>query len=324
MFKRLMSIMLAVVMLMSVAMIATSAAEADVADNSADVAADTGADAGAETAAANVLNFDPANAGWGDGFKKVFCHIWEYEKDPFYSWQSKAQACTDTDKDGIWTYDLDAKGITIEPGKLYAVIFCNDFSQQTYDLLFDSSCIGDTAYCKDPNLKYENPADSNKSSVAAYWKGQDPTVFGPMKCITSIGNIVGECVPFVTTTQAMFESFLTNTLTNALTFSGKDEQTLIDDTAAALDLYKENVTEAIKNTGVTVAWDASKSTLKEGKNPDADVKPNQPTNTGSTGGGSGSGSGTKTGQSTTMIFVMLGVMIAAAAVVVFTRKRETA
>lgn len=344
MFKRLMSLMLALVMLMSVAIVAASAAETDVAGNSADVNAETGADAnvetgadaGAETAAANVLNFDPANAGWGSNYSKVFCHVWEYGKDPFYVWQSKGQACTDKDGDGIWTYDLDAKKITIEPGKLYAVIFCNDNSQQTYDLLFDSSCIGGTAYCENPDKKYENAVDSNKMSVVAYWKDKDPKVFGPMKCITSIGNVVGECIPFVTTAQEMFESFLVNNLTNALTFSGKDEQTLIDDTAAALGLYQGNVEKAIKKAqteGVPdskgeiiklgdVAWDASKSSLPEGENKEAETKPNAPTTTTTTGGGSGSG--TKTGQSTTMIYVMLGVMIAAAAVIVFSRKRERA
>ena len=65
MFKRIMSVMLAIVMLLSVAMIATSAAQVEIADNSADAvaevaadgAADTGADAGADTGAGNVINF---------------------------------------------------------------------------------------------------------------------------------------------------------------------------------------------------------------------------------------------------------------------------
>ncbi len=355
MFKKIMSLMLAVVMLMSVAVIAASAAQVEIADNSADAiaevaadgAADTGADAGAETGAGNVFKFDAASAGWNN-FKKVFCHIWVYNGDSFYAWQAKKEACTDNG-DGTWTYDLDAKGVALADGELYGIIFSNENGMQTYNLLAGTPCIGDTAYCD--GTTYENPEDSSKTAQAAFWKGQDPTVYGPEKCVTSIGNIVGTCVPSVTSPQAMFEDFLANKLTNAQTYSGKDDQTLLDDTAKALDLKQENVSEAIKVTGVTVNWSADKSTLEKGKNEEATKTPtgedkggdtenkgsddkgsNENANGGSTtttggSGGStktGSGSTTKTGQETTVLFIMLGVMIAAAGVIVISRKRDRA
>ena len=236
MFKRIMSVMLAIVMLLSVAMIATSAAQVEIADNSADAvaevaadgAADTGADAGADTGAGNVINFKVEGSGWKN-FKKVFCHIWEHNGDDFFAWQAKAEACKDEDGDGIWTYDLDAKGVTLEPGKLYAVIFSNENNMQTYDLLMDSTCIGDTVYC-DLNQSFENPEDSSKTALAAFWTSKDPVAFGPVKCVTSIGNVVGTCIPATTSAQAMFVDFLVNKLENARTYSGKNDQQLLDDT----------------------------------------------------------------------------------------------
>ena len=329
MFKRIMSVMLAIVMLMSVAMIATSAAQVEIADNSADAvadvaadgAADTGADGEvADTAAANTFNFDANSAGWNN-FKKVFCHVWVYGGDSFYAWQAKGEACTDKDGDGIWTYDLDAKSVTLEAGTLYAVIFSNENGMQTYNLLAGTDCIGDTAFCDDTT--YENPEDSSKTAQAAFWKGQDATVYGPEKCVTSIGNVVGTCVPSTTSSQAMFEDFLLNKLENARTYSGKDDQTLLDDTAKALDLKQDDVETAIKNTAVSVDWDKSKSTLESGSNPNANDTPSGgSTNPSSSTSTSKNGSTTKTGQETTVLFVMLGVMLAAAMVVVLARKER--
>ena len=329
MFKRIMSVMLAIVMLMSVAMIATSAAQVEIADNSADAvadvaadgAADTGADGEvADTAAANTFNFDANSAGWNN-FKKVFCHVWVYGGDSFYAWQAKGEACTDKDGDGIWTYDLDAKSVTLEAGTLYAVIFSNENGMQTYNLLAGTDCIGDTAFCD--GTTYENPEDSSKTAQAAFWKGQDATVYGPEMCVTSIGNVVGTCCPSTTSRQGLFEGFLTNNLENARTYSGKDDQTLIDDTAKALSLKQENVTEGIKNTGVKVDWDASKSSLETGKDDSASDTPSGgSTNPSTSTGPSKNGSTTKTGQETTVLFVMLGVMLAAAMVVVLARKER--
>ena len=343
MFKKIMSVMLAVLVLMSVVAISASAAQVEIADNSADAVADVAADGSAETGAGNVLNFDANSAGWNN-FKKIFCHLWVYGGDSFYSWQSKKEACDDKDGDGVWTYDLDAKGVALDGNTLYAVIFSNENGMQTYNLLMGTNCIGDTAYCD--GTTYENPEDSSKTAQAAFWKGQDPATYGPEMCVTSIGNVVGTCVPSTTSAQAMFEDFLTNKLANAQTYSGKDDQTLIDDTAKALGLKQENVTEAIAATGATPAWEASKSTLEKGKNEEANKTPTGGTtgggnggssnggssnggssnggssNGGSTGGKTGSGSTTKTGQESTILFIMLGVMLAAAGVVVLARKER--
>ena len=213
-----------------------------------------------ETEVKNELYFDATTTGW-QNYKKIFCHIWVYGGESFYAWQSKAEACTDKDGDGIWTYDLDAKGVSLEADTLYAVVFSNENGLQTYNLLFDSTVLGDTAYCDD--TYYENPEDSSKTAQAAFWRGQDATVFGPEMCITSIGNVVGTCLPRVFDKKDMFVDFLVNKLENARIYSGKSDQRLIDDILLKLDLYNSEAKELVQSSGVIVDWKWVDSEVKE-------------------------------------------------------------
>ncbi len=209
----------------------------------------------------NALNFDATTTGWTD-FTKVFCHIWDLEgNESFAAWHSKKEACTDTNNDGIWSYDLAANGFELEEGKLYAVIFSNEDGLMTYNLLLDSTVLGDTAYCD--GTFYENPEDSSKTSLAAFWRNQDVTVLGPEKKITSIGNVVGICIPTTTTPQAMFEYFLVNQLANSRTYQDKDDQQILDDIARELALKEQDVERAIANTGVVVDWSVDDSTISQ-------------------------------------------------------------
>ncbi|MDO4748841.1 MAG: dockerin type I domain-containing protein, partial [Eubacteriales bacterium] len=208
----------------------------------------------------NVIYFDSNTANWGE-FSKVFCHVWVYGGDAFYSWQSKKQACTDADGDGIWEYDFDAKGIVLEEGVLYAVIFSNENAAQTYNLLFDTNCLEDTAYVAED--VYENPEDSSKTCQVAFWTNQDPAVYGPEMVITSLGNVIGTCIPSSTTAQGILEAFLANAakLENVKTYTGKNDQKAIDDIAEDLGLTVEETAEAIANTGAVVDWNADDSLI---------------------------------------------------------------
>ena len=351
MFKKFLSIALAVVMLMSVAIIGASAAQVEVAADAADAPAEVGAEAGAETAAGNTISFNASSAGW-DGFSWVAFHIWRTDGTAYYDWGAKKQRGKDAGS-GVWSYDLDAAGIPMD-GSQYVVIFYNDLGQQTYNLLFDGTCVGDTASCNGQEI--ENPVDSNKSTLAAFWGNADSSVNGPELAITSIGNVVGSACPQNTTKYKMFVNFLADGgksgLANAIANgAGKTAQEIIDATAAALSLNKADVEAAIKDAAETGNgtethdwsgdWDKSKSTLSDGEataknETSADgtttgsgngSNSNSSNSTGTTGTSSTSKSNTstsKTGQETTVVFVMLGVMVAAAGVIFFARKKETA
>ncbi len=215
------------------------------------------------SAAANYFFFDSTSAGW-QNFDRICCHIWEIESGvKLNDWGSKKTRCEDMGN-GIWGYNLDDKGITIEEGKQYGVIFYAQPSEiQTYNLLAGAPCIGDTAYCD--GSVYENPVNSEQSAQAAFWKGQDKSVYGPELKITSIGNVVGTCCAASTSPYKMFVEFLQNTLNNARTYSGKSDQQLIDDVAATLGLGQDDIASAIAESGVEgILWQASKSGAQSG------------------------------------------------------------
>lgn len=368
MFKKIFCLALALVMMMGMAAVGFSAAQVEVADVAADAdAATTGADndtasQGAEadvatTGADGVIYFDAASAGWS-GVKWVSFYIYGLSGEGNVTeWGGKNKQYTSNDGD---TWAFNAKEAGVQDGHEYGIIFENlDTTAQTADLLFNSSCYGDTAYVPNPDDKIENAVDSNKKSMKAAWKSSS---LGSIKQITSLGNIVGDSIPSTTSAYQMMVNFLASkgsqSLTNALGFNGKDAQTTIDETAKALGLNKSDVEKAIaeaKDTGANDGtgdktdwsdkWDKSKSTLEDGESSGGSSGGSSDSSSsdgsgssgssgsGSSGSGSsssssssksGSASNTQTGQTEDMIFIMLGVMVVAAGVIFFARKRERA
>lgn len=216
-------------------------------------------DAPAPITSDKVIHFDAKSIGWTTTSYIGF-HIWEYGKDEFYDWGAKQQRGTDEDGDGVWSYDLEAHGITLDPELHYGVVFYNDEGGQTYDLLFDTTCFGDTAYCADDAV-LENPVDSDKETQVAYWKNQDPTVNGPLMIVTTIGTVVGFCIPKGYNAFDLLLDFLKFNLETAEVYSGLTQHQLIENVARDLELTVEDVQDAIRIAGVTVDWDSSKSNL---------------------------------------------------------------
>lgn len=277
MFKKILCLALALVCMASVAVIGASAAE------------DT------------TIYFE-VPADWNN-FSSVYCHIWEYGGDSLASWQSKKEKCTQVE-DKLYSYDVSKAG-TLTDGTYYGVIFSVDIGLQTYDTLMTTACYGDTLYCD--GTIYENPQDSSKTAVAAFWKGQDKSAYGPVMQVTSIGNLIGTCLPPGVTADKLFTDFLADWLDDARTYSGKEDQAIIDDMSTALGLSQDTTEKLIKESGVEVKWEKAQS---QAPTADAPVTP-------STGGAVSSG------QETTIVVVAIAMMIAAAGVVFFARKKVT-
>ena len=340
MFKKLLCLALALMMIMSVAVIAASADQVEIAAQGADNDdAGTGADSDIASTgldAGSCLNFDASSSGWSD-VNPIGFYIWEVGGEEFYPFGSNKIFKSEETSSGIWSFDPAANDITLKEGTQYCIIFRNKSGMQTYNLMFDTTCLGDTAVV-DTSVEYENPADSNKHAYKTTWKNSN---LGPQLCISSIGTVQGTTCPANTTPYQMFVDFLKNTLTNARTYANKDDQTLLDDTAKGLGIGSADVEKAIAEAGVTVEWSKDKSSL----NAESDASANQ-SGAGSSGSSSGnassssssssgssssssstksgSASNTQTGQEETVLFIMLGVMVAAAGVIFFTRKRERA
>lgn len=277
MLKRILCIAIAIVCLAGIAAVGVSAADTD------------------------KIYFEVPN-DWNN-YSKVFCHIWELGGEDLGNWKSKKEGC-ELVEGRLWSYDLSKVG-GLEAGKTYGVIFVIDIDLQTYDTVLTTACIGDTLYCND--TIYENPSDSSKTCRAAFWKNQDPAQYGPIMQITSIGNLIGTCIPAGTTAESMFTTFLNEKLTSAQTHSGKTDQAIIDDILNGLGLSQDTGEKLIKEAGVEVKWEKAQSQA-----PTVD-KPVTPSNTGAV----------SSGQESTVVFVAIAMMLMAVVAVSVLRRRKT-
>lgn len=136
---------------------------------------------------------------WAKSAKAVYCHVWKNGGEELYAWQTKNEKMTE-EGDNKWSYEIPA-------GDWDMVIFSTSTGVQTYDLTFGDECVGDTAYVTDEMI--ENPMDSNKMTNAARWRNNG-SKYGPHFAITSIGNVVGEVFAPGEDPQAVLDAFIAN------------------------------------------------------------------------------------------------------------------
>ncbi len=124
--------------------------------------------------------------------------------------------------------------------------------------------------------------------------------------ITSIGNLIGTCLPPDTTASQLFSAFLTEKLENARTYSGKTDQQIIDDMAKGLGLSQDSVEKLITDSGIKVSWTKAQS---EAPKVDTAIKPSNP-------------SSVSTGQDMTIVLVAVcGMILSATAIIIARRKK---
>ena len=145
------------------------------------------------------------------------------------------------DTPGLFSFDPTSLALT--EGVQYKIIFThsvkNSAAAQTYDTFLDTNCLGHIAYCN--GTVYENPVDSSKKTLAAFWKDMDSSKYGPVLQISSMGNVLGTCPEVGKTPASIFVDFITvvskdsgtTGLANARKYvvdvNTKTEQQLIDD-----------------------------------------------------------------------------------------------
>ena len=195
MTKKIMSMILSIAMVLSVAVVGISGVSAaEVSDKTSEVGA------------GNNIYFNVKKSGWNN-VKTVYCHIWRADgTGDWPDWQTKKEKCKYDSSTGIATYDLSKTGHNIKKsdGKLYCVIFSANTGMQTYNAIMSGKCIGDTLYCTGNLL--ENPEDSEKRANEAVWaKTKD---CGPEKKITSSGNVIGTTLSEGDTDASMLACFL--------------------------------------------------------------------------------------------------------------------
>lgn len=138
-----------------------------------------------------------------DVAKIAYCHVYGSDGTALYDWQTKNEKMTKVEGNK-WSYEVPA-------GQFDQVIFSIDTGAQTYDLVLTDDCIGKTAV-SDTNTMIENPMDSNKTACRTTWDGVDPSVAGPHLAVSSIGNIVGEVLAPTESGAQMVANFIKNYL----------------------------------------------------------------------------------------------------------------
>ena len=236
------------------------------------------------------LYFDVDGTGWEMGSKdKIAFYIaggdlgTDANPATVLDWGAKKlQGTATTGETGIFEFDPAAKvGYQFKEGVQYKIIFArvssNNWKEQTCSLFFTTDCFGHVAYSDGTEM--ENDVDSSKKSKTVYWRGIDPEKNGPVLAITSIGNVVGSCVEQGKTKYSLFEDFISvakkdfggkTGLENAIFYTveqakTKTEQKLIDDIGAALGLTKDDVAKAFTDNEVSTAWTAADSALPAGQ-----------------------------------------------------------
>ena len=217
----------------------------------------------------NYIYFDVKSTGWDIGKAKLSFYIYSVTEGEIAGYGiggKKTRGTLIDEENQIWEYDPIAAGMPLVEGEQYAIIF-NAAGNETYSLLMDTSCIGHMAYA-DPDNQIENPVDSSKFSLPAYWKDLDSSKYGPRMVITSTGNVVGTCMQADKTPESMFTDFLTATgkegIGNARIYSTKTEQQMIDDIGEALGLDKDFIQSAFDDNSVETTWDYMTSPLPAG------------------------------------------------------------
>ena len=274
MFKKLLSVLLAVMMVVSVMAVGVVNTAAATTDDF--------------TPESTKLYFDTEGSGWEMGTRnKVAFHIFGGDLENGLQWGASKSIGTATEgQPGVFEIDpVNGKqGYTLNPGVQYKIIFVRtegkNWTNQTYDLLFTTDCFGHVAYSD--GSTYENPVDSSKKTTAAFWKDMDATKYGPVLQISSIGNVVGTCPEAGKTPESIFTDFLTvvDSVTGTTTYANayhymvesdrKTDQQLIDDIGAGLGLTKDDIkaafeanTEDSAGNPVTTTWSFDASDLPE-------------------------------------------------------------
>ena len=289
MFKKFLSLLLAVMMVVSVMAVG--------------VVTSTAATSEGFKPESTKIYFDVDGTGWTMGAKdKIAFYMaggdFDTEANPTKpaAWGAKKLIGTaTTGETGIFEIDPVAKlGYQFTPGVQYKVIFAKvtgaNWGDQTCSLFFTTDCFGHVAYSDGTEM--ENDVDSTKKTKTVYWRDIDPEENGPVLAITSIGNVVGSCVEQGKTKYTLLQEFFAEEKKD---FNGKTgyqnahsykceidpsspgyktEQKLIDDIGAGLGLSKDEVKAVLEEEDVVAklkdlacSWSYDDSTLPAGVAP---------------------------------------------------------
>lgn len=161
-----------------------------------------------EVMAGTKIYFDVESAGWTN-YKDIYCHIWRADgTGEWPNWQTRKELC-DKEDSGLYSYDLAKTGNADEivasgSHNYYCVIFSANTGAQTYNVMMNGDCLGDTCYVTENT--FESPVDSQIRCYEAKWRNHPEC--GAPKVITSTGRVVGTTLADGTTDATLLADFL--------------------------------------------------------------------------------------------------------------------
>lgn len=290
------------------------------------------------TASAAEEHFSGGTVYWEcpwDVAQIAYCHVYGHLSGDLYSWQTKGEKMTKVEGNK-WSYE-------IPEGPYDQIIFSIDTGAQTFDLVLTDDCIGKTAVT-DTDTMIENPQDSNKTAARTTWDGVDVSVAGPHLAITSIGHLVGEVLCPSESGADMVASFISTYLPIQPEYVTKEA---LADAMSKANTTGADVYAVLQNNSEFSMLDEAKELLgvgggNSGENNNSSSNSGENNNSSSSNGGSTSStsstSSTRSNTSTTSTtssgttttgdstpFVVLGiVLVAALGVAVVAAKKKVA
>lgn len=190
---------------------------------------------------------------WGE-YTDVYCYIMGYEsKDSPFGWQSKRTKCSPTEVENLYSYNIAEKGLPLRDSGYYSVIFSTNKGHQTYETLFNYECYGDVLFC-DGRFLEDSSEYYNELRYVAYWRNQNSSKFGPVKSISSGGDIVGSCLPPGKASINLFNEFLDNWFDFVKNKTEKSDQEIINEAAYLLDLTVDTTYVLVSVSGKELDW----------------------------------------------------------------------
>lgn len=217
-----------------------------------------------ELLSGNVIGFDAKSTHFGILFFHITCI--DDESQTFYEIGSLMERAYDDDGDKIWTYDLDAAGITLYPENQYSLEVYDKSGMKTHSLIFDTTCIGDIACISPYGGNYFDTFLGKRYNVdTAEWYHQDSEVNGPRKVVQEYGTF-GWCFARTDDPYEMLYDYIVNDMEAAHQKYAWYEQDLIDEVAEGLRLSLEEtyyvVTVAESIEGKAIEWYPEDSDLE--------------------------------------------------------------
>ena len=159
-----------------------------------------------DTATRGTIYFDSTNlyGATSDGSKNMYCYTWSRTEGEMYGWDTKGCKMTNVGEH-LYSYDVPSVNSAGVEVNAVLMVFHARGGLQTWEITFDDSCMGDTAYVYG-DLYGMYPTNSTAGMPACEWKN-NPTQ-GTHITINSSGEVLGWSLLTSETPESVVDKFI--------------------------------------------------------------------------------------------------------------------